>query len=483
MWERLSYYGMRGLLVLYLTSATVNGGFGWTAGEAIGLYGIYTALVYAAPVIGGYLGDNVIGRKNAIVIGCVLMMFGHFLMAGPAVVPWLMEQLSLLPLQSAMEKANVPLGQIGISSENLNQIVLLLQAENVDGRSNSDILQTVTVTYNMISVTFYAALLFLIFGTGFFKTNGYSIVSELHPHTDAKRERGFLIFTASINIGAVLGNFIVGTMGEKIGWHYGFSAAGIGMIVGLVVFLWKKDTWLAGVGGKAPRLAIATAESQRLTAVELDRIRAFVVLGLFIVFFFAFFEQAGGLLNIFASEYTDRHVLGFEIPATWFQSLNPIFFILFAPFVAMLWTVLERRSIELSIIQKYIVGFSLTALSFVCMVFAALEHAAGQQSNALWLVGSYLAITLGELFISPPSASLVTQYAPRAKSSLTFALWLLAISLGNWAAGNIGAMIEDVTPVRIFGGIVIVCAVCILVLFGIDRTIRRWMHYDVQPQH
>lgn len=482
MWERLSYYGMRGLLVLYLTSATIDGGFGWSSAEAISLYGLYTALVYAAPVVGGYLGDNVIGRKNAIMIGCVLMTFGHFLMAGPAAVPWLMEQITSLPLQSVMENAGVRLGQVGISSANLNQIALLLPLESFESQPRAAILQTIALTYNLTSITFYAALLFLIFGTGFFKTNGYSIISELHPHTDAKRERGFLIFTASINVGAVLGNFIVGTLGEKIGWHYGFSAAGVGMVIGLLVFLWKKDAWLADVGGKAPPLMRGAPERRRLNAVELDRIRAFFVLGLFIVFFFAFFEQAGGLMNIYAYEYTDRHILGFEIPATWFQALNPIFFILFAPLVAMLWTVLERRAIELSIAQKYMLAFVLTGLSFIFMVGAALEHASGQQSNALWLVGAYLAITVGELFISPPSASLVTQYAPLGKSSLTFALWLLAISLGNWGAGHIGAMIEDVTALNIFGGIAIVCGICVCVLFALDRSIRRWMHFDVQPQ-
>jgi len=471
------------VLVLYLTAATVDGGFGWSTGEAIRLYGIYTALVYAAPTVGGYLGDNVIGRKNAIVVGSVLMVLGHFLMSGPAVVPWLMEQVSSLPLQSVMQNAGVPLGQIGISSAQLNQIALLLPSENYASLTQADILQTIAFTYNLTSIIFYVALFFLIFGTGFFKTNGYSIVSELHPHADAKRERGFLIYIASINIGAVLGNIIVGTMGEKIGWHYGFSVAGVGMIIGLSVFLWKKNTWLAGVGGKAPRLAAETSKRQRLTAVDRDRIRAFFVLGLFIVFFFAFFEQAGGLMNIYAYEYTDRYVLGFEIPATWFQSLNPLFFILFAPFMAVLWMALERRSIELSITQKYIVAFVLTTLSFIFMVGAALETAAGYQSNALWLVGSYLAITLGELFISPPSASLVTHYAPLGKSSFTFALWLLAISLGNWAAGFIGAMIENATPLYIFGGIAIVSAICVAVLFGLDRTIRRWMHLEVQPQH
>ena len=270
MWERFSYYGMRALLVLYLTSKTtdLNPGVGWTQGEALSLYGWYTALVYIMSIPGGILADKFLGQKKSVILGAVLLVIGHSVLAVEAM--W----------------------------------------------------------------AFYTGLIFIILGVGCLKPNISTMVGGLYKKGDVRRDKGFTIFYIGINIGAFLSGLIVGYVGEVHGWHYGFGLAGILMVLGLIQFLAGRK-YLVHVGnylGKSDKKEDQEAFKRPLTKVEKDRVIVLLISFLLIIAFFAAFEQAGGLMNIYAKEKTNGMLMGWEVPATWFHSSHS-FFILTLGFV------------------------------------------------------------------------------------------------------------------------------------------------------
>jgi POT family proton-dependent oligopeptide transporter len=284
MWERFSYYGMRALLILTLVAATesANPGFGMTNGDALILYGYYTGLVYAATLVGGAVADNLLGQRRSILLGGTLMAIGQFTLF--AATP---HSLSL----------------------------------------------------------FYVGLGFIICGNGLFKPNISAIVGDLYPQGDARRDGGFTIFYMGINLGAFIAPLITSTLGESDswGWRYGYLAAGIGMTISVLLQLLLAQKYLGDLGKIPGRLAArsASGQPQPLTKVEFDRLRVILFLFIFVTMFWLAFEQAGGLMSLFAAEHTDRMVGSFEIPAGWFQSLNPLFILSFAPLFAWLWVLVS----------------------------------------------------------------------------------------------------------------------------------------------
>jgi len=287
MWERVSYYGMRALLVLSLVAGveTANPGFGWTQSEALKLYGLFTGFVYFTPMIGGWLADNYLGQRKSVIIGGLVMAAGQFTLA------------SAIP-------GNLQL--------------------------------------------FYFGLFLLVIGNGFFKANISTMVGDLYEEGDARRDGAFTIFYMGINSGALIAPFVCSTLGENpdYGWRYGYMAAGIGMILSVIIQLALSNRYLADIGKvPAARRALAQAGGKKapLTPDEVDRLRVIFMLFVFIVLFWAAFEQAGGLMNLYASEKTDRMIGSFEVPAGWFQSVNPLFIVLLGPLFSMMWSGLARR--------------------------------------------------------------------------------------------------------------------------------------------
>ncbi len=266
---------MRAILVLYLTDATMNGGLGWSTKDALDLYGTYTGLVYITPLIGGYLADNYLGQRRSILLGGALMAIGQFTLALPADV-------------------------LGIGSLH----------------------------------TFYLGLALLICGNGLFKPNISTMVGDLYNEGDNRRDGAFTIFYMGINLGALLAGVISGSVTNSFGWKAGFVAAGIGMLISLVMQMAMAQSWLGNIGrepaAKRDLKLKKSANKEPLTKAEVDRIKVILVMSLFTIVFWAGFEQAGGLMNIYTQQYTDRMMGGFEIPAAWFQSLNPFFIITLA---------------------------------------------------------------------------------------------------------------------------------------------------------
>ncbi|NMO20800.1 peptide MFS transporter [Pyxidicoccus fallax] len=415
MWERMSYYGMRGLLVLFLTSK-INGGFGWSTSDALSLYGTYTGLVYLTPIVGGFIADRYIGQRKAVVLGGTLMMIGHLLLALPTVA------------------------------------------------------------------MFYAGLGFLIIGNGFFKPNISTMVGGLYAPGDGRRDSAFTIFYMGINLGAVLGNFICGTLGERVGWHWGFGAAGVGMFLGLVAFL-SLQKKLLGPVGLSPVKPAANAErvqdggeKKGFTREEVDRIVVIFIIALFVVAFWTGFEQAGGLMNLYTDQKVDRGMFGWEVPTTWFQNFNSAFIVMLAPVFAGLWSWLAARGKDPSIPVKMGLGLLFLSIGFLFMLGASDESAAAGKAAAWWVIMAYLFHTMGELCLSPVGLSMVTKVAPARIVSAMMGVWFLANAAANKLSGVIGGYSEKLGEFDVFLYITIGTGIAGVILLGVAPMLKRMMH-------
>ena len=307
------------------------------------------------------------------------------------------------------------------------------------------------------------------------------MVGDLYEEGDNRRDGAFTIFYMGINLGALLAGLIAGTASESYGWKAGFLCAGIGMVISLVTQFIYADKLLGNIG-KVPAAHRAKQGSESnapLTAQEVDRLKVILIMGLFVVIFWAGFEQAGGLMNIYSQEYTDRMIGSFEVPAAWFQSLNPFFIITLAPLIAALWVKMGKN--EPSSPVKFAMGLFFLAIGFVCMVGAALEQGGDLtvKTSMMWLVGAYFFHTVGELCLSPIGLSMVTKLAPLRLASLMMGVWFGFNAVANYVAGFIGAHVGEGGPLAIFGGIAITATVAgVLLIFSrktylLDARCRR----------
>lgn len=421
LWERFSYYAMRAILVLYLTDTTINGGMGWSTKDALDLYGIYTGLVYITPLIGGWLADNYLGQRRSILIGGALMAIGQFTLAMPADV-------------------------LGLSAIH----------------------------------TFYLGLALLISGNGLFKPNISTMVGDLYQEGDNRRDGAFTIFYMGINLGALLAGVVSGSVTNEFGWKAGFIVAGVGMVISLIMQMSLAQSWLGNIGVEPA--AMRDLENKRaqkkqpLTKQEVDRLKVIMVMGLFVIVFWAGFEQAGGLMNIYTQQYTDRMIGSFEVPAAWFQSLNPFFIITLAPVLAALWVKMGKKEPNSPV--KFALALFFLALGFVCMVGAVMEQGGDTsvKTSMLWLVGAFFFHTLGELCLSPIGLSMVTKLAPLRLASLMMGAWFGFNAIANYVAGLIGSHVGELGALSIFGGIAITATLSGVLLLMFSGTLVRWMH-------
>ncbi|MGQ0561449.1 MAG: peptide MFS transporter [Gemmatimonadota bacterium] len=434
MWERFSYYGIRPLLVLYMTAALLDGGFGFDRTTASSIVGIYAACVYLASLPGGWIADRWLGLRQSIWYGGVLIAAGHIAIA----------------LSAAFERP-----------------------------------------------AFFIGLILIVFGTGLLKPNISAIVGELYPEGGSRRDAGFSIFYMGINIGALLAPLITGFLGERVGWHYGFGAAGAGMIVGLITFKLRGPGTLGSMGleprgtpEEKQKVKLATgvfvglvallvilamtgiidinpvAVAQRMSVVmltlaliyfaylvflagldgnEKKRVGVILVLFLFATIFWSAFEQAPTSLNLFARDFTDRVVFGWEMPTLWLQSANSFFVIALAPVFAIIWTSLGERGKDLSSPGKFAIGLFFAGLGFLLMVPAStmiIDAGGALRVSVWWLVGSYFLQTLGELSLSPVGLSSMTKLAPARFVGQMMGVWFMAAALGNLIAGLVGGRVN-----------------------------------------
>jgi POT family proton-dependent oligopeptide transporter len=425
MWERFSYYGMRSLLILYMVKFVL---LPENAGSVIGLgalrsfyesifgtlgtqpfashiYGLYTALVYLTPLIGGLLADRVLGQRRTVVLGASLMAIGHFMMA--------FESLFLL------------------------------------------------------------ALLVLIFGNGAFKPNISAQIGGLYAPGDPRRDRAYSIFYVGINLGAFLAPLVCGTLGEGVGWHYGFGAAGVGMTIGLIVYLYAAPMLPAD---ERDRLVTSGSDRRPLARTEWRSILALLALFLPTSLFWATYEQQGNTIPLWADDYTDRHINLLiwhgEIPVTWFQAFNPFMIFAFTPFVLMLWARQAARGREPSTVTKMAVGCFGVALANLIMVGAVWQSGGGPQASWAWLFAYFAIITLGELYLSPIGLSLVSKVSPARMVSMLMGVWFLTSFVGNLMGGWLGSFWTLMDKSAFFLMIAGVAALAGLVILAFNRPLR-----------
>ncbi len=434
MWERFSYYGIRPLLVLFMTAAMLDGGFGFDRETASAIVGIYAASVYLASLPGGWIADRWLGLQRSIFWGGVLITAGHLAIG-----------LSAVFAQSA----------------------------------------------------FFVGLILIVAGTGLLKPNISAIVGDLYPDGGARRDAGFSIFYMGINLGAFIAPLITGYLGERVGWHYGFGAAGVGMALGLVTFRLRAGHTLQGIGTQpsagpeeqarvrlwvmvacgivgaivlaamtgiftinAPAVAARMRDVMLTMAVvyflylftlaglttdEKKRVAVIIVLFIFATIFWSAFEQAPTSLNLFAADFTDRNLFGWEVPILWLQSVNSLFVILFAPVFAWVWMSLGSKGLNPSSPAKFTFGLLFAGVGFLIMVSAAnqvIDSGGALKVSMMWLTVSYLFQTLGELALSPVGLSSMTKLAPRKFAGQMMGVWFMAAALGNLIAGIVGGHVD-----------------------------------------
>jgi POT family proton-dependent oligopeptide transporter len=395
MWERFSYYGMRAILVLYLVAQNNvdNAGLGWSNGEALALYGWYTMLVYVMSIPGGWIADKFLGQKKSVLYGGILLVAGH----------------SVLAIEEVW--------------------------------------------------AFYTGLALIVLGVGMLKPNISTMVGGLYKQGDIRRDKGFTIFYIGINVGAFLSSLIVGYVGEVHGWHYGFGLAGVGMTLGLIQYI-AGQKYLVGVGdflGTSKTEADKQLMNKPLTKIEKDRIVVLFISFLLVIVFWGAFEQAGGLMNIYAKEKTARDLFGMTVPASWFQSLNAMFIIFLGTSVALYWANRKLKGKLSTSLFKMIVGLIIMGAGFFFMTGASVEFENGGSSAMYWLVLAYLFHTVGELCISPVALSYITKLAPVKYASLMMGVYFAMTGFGNKLAGLLGESAESLGEYTIFTGIAVFC--------------------------
>jgi len=503
MWERFSYYGMRGLLILYLTQH-----FLFSDERSTILYGAYTALVYVMTIIGGTLADRYLGSRKAVTFGAILLVLGHFGMvfegSGSRQIMAFNGGEYILALDGRGGDANqLVISAQGQSHISFNEGATLMLVEEPAAVGLPASIPVAAYTTRVETEAFYLNLLYfslalIIAGVGFLKANISTIVGSLYGFGDKRRDSGFTIFYMGINLGAFLSSVLCGYLGITYGWKYGFGLAGIGMVFGLTIFL-KFQPWLHGKAEPPDAAKLAQKVLGPLTVEQLcylaglgiiafsmllvmnahlvheayvgilgiiifvvlvgyafisckgderDRMLAGIYFILAQVPFWALFEQAGSSLNLFTDRLVDRTLFGLSVPAPVFQSLNAMFIVIFAPLMAWLWVVLARRNLNPSAPVKFALGVGMAGLGFLVLVAGIKLSGAAGMTAVYWIFLIYWVHTMGELMISPVGLSAVTKLAPAKAVGMTMGAWFLYSGLSNYMAG----VIASTTGAETIGG-------------------------------
>ncbi len=414
--ERFNYYGMRGLLMLFLTTAAVKGGLGLNTKVAATIYSTFTMSAYFAPLLGGYIADGFLGKRNTFFIGSVFIALGTFMLF-------------------------------------------------------------ITNTKIML----YGALFFITLGNGLWKPNITSIVGDFYDNNDPRKDGAYSIFYTFVNIGAFFAPLVCGFIAEKTfavtqgseiisyGYRYGFLAATMGMILGSIVYMLFGKKYLGEVGKydanktmpKKENEKIVQSEKQPLTKEEKKRVFAICALSFFVIIFWAAFEQAGSSLTLYTDKYINRNVGGFEVPTSWFQSINPFLCVVLGPTFAWWFVKLSQRPKgDIPTAKKMGYGLIILGLGFALMVGAALERGDSTnmtvQANILWLFGAYTLHTVGEMFLSPVGLSMVSKLAPKQIAAIMMGVWLFATGVGNYIAGMSAVFVESWGALHVFGLVTVI---------------------------
>jgi POT family proton-dependent oligopeptide transporter len=419
MWERFSYYGMRAFLILYMVAPVASGGLGFSDADAASIYGTYTASAWGLAILGGIVADRWLGQYRSVLIGGIIIALGHVTLAFPP-VPF-----------------------------------------------------------------FYSGLALVAIGTGLLKPNVSTLVGSLYEQADARRDAGFSLFYMGINIGAIAGPLIAGYLAQRVDWHIGFGCAAVGMALGLLQYVLGKQRLQPGLHRLAAQPKPQSPDPSTPTPsagaflgfsrAEWKRIGAIVILFLVATLFWGAYEQQGSTLNLFADRYTRLEVFGFSFPSSWFQSVPPIFVVIFAPTFAWLWVRLGAR--EPSVPAKIALGLLFMGLSFLILVPAGAMAQAdgGTRVSPWWLIAVYMGATFGEVCLYPVGLSAVTKVSPARIVGLMMGVWFLSNAFGNKLAGWSAGFFSSMPLETLFTIVTVVLLVTALVMFALVKPLRRLM--------
>ena len=469
LWERFSYYGLVGLLVLYLTRSPLEGGFGWDNSEAVRLYGFYTGLIFCVPVLGGWLASTRWGERRCISTGAWLIIFGHILLGGPAYWPEIISRFSEADVTAILSSVEVPLGELfpDISTwEHLRQVA-----------PDDAQYEMVRLAYVASAYSFSGGLASIIVGTAFIKPTISSIVSQFYERGDARMDAAFGVFWICLYLGIILGYLVAGSLGENVGWHYGFMAAGVGMAIGLLVYKAKEQDYLGDLG-TLPGAASSPKQKGHLTRIERDRLWVLFAQSTFVVIYAVAFYQKGGVLNLYGREQTDRFILGYEIPATWLLAVNPIAFLLAVPSLEAVWRHLQQRGRYVSANAKMMLGLLMLGAGYVLMLFAVLEAGLDDvgKSHLLWLVVLYVCFGIGDALVWPVQMSLASKLAPERHRALAIGCWYVTIGIGTWLTGLAGPLAYSLGLIPFFGGFAVICIAAAAIVWLYRPIFERRSH-------
>ena len=464
MWERFSYYAMRGILVLYLTATWLNGGLGYEKGFSTIVYGLATGLCYFTPLFGGWLSDRYWGQRKSIVVGGFIMVLAQFLLFAPQLFTTIAPNLTPEQIEH-----NEFIGRVGL----------------------------------------FSGLFLLIIGNGFFKPNISSIVGDLYEPGDRRLDSAFSIFYMGINLGAVIAPLIVGLLSDNVfattyvdangvtqithGYRYGFLAASVGVLIGQLLFVFLSNKYLGNIG-IAPKGAAKVAETSveevktPLTRQEKERIAVIFIFFFFAVFFFAGMEQAGASFNLYANEYIDRTIFGREIPTPWLQMINPFFVIILAPIFAYFWN--TRLGQALNIPLKMGLALIILGVGFWSMLVAGFQRGATWggglsiidnpdgmvKASIIWMILTYFLHTIGELSLSVVGLSIVTKLSPARFASLFMGVWIMSTAFANMLAGLISSYVEKLGASTVFASISLIEILLGILMVSLNKVIERMMH-------
>ena len=464
MWERFSYYAMRGILVLYLTATWLNGGLGYEKGFSTIVYGLATGLCYFTPLFGGGLSDRYWGQRKSIVVGGFIMVLAQFLLFAPQLFTTIAPNLTPEQIEH-----NEFIGRVGL----------------------------------------FSGLFLLIIGNGFFKPNISSIVGDLYEPGDRRLDSAFSIFYMGINLGAVIAPLIVGLLSDNVfattyvdangvtqithGYRYGFLAASVGVLIGQLLFVFLSNKYLGNIG-IAPKGAAKVAETSveevktPLTRQEKERIAVIFIFFFFAVFFFAGMEQAGASFNLYANEYIDRTIFGREIPTPWLQMINPFFVIILAPIFAYFWN--TRLGQALNTPLKMGLALIILGVGFWSMLVAGFQRGATWggglsiidnpdgmvKASIIWMILTYFLHTIGELSLSVVGLSIVTKLSPARFASLFMGVWIMSTAFANMLAGLISSYVEKLGASTVFASISLIEILLGILMVSLNKVIERMMH-------
>jgi POT family proton-dependent oligopeptide transporter len=421
-WERFSYYGFTGLAALFMAADPATGGLGLEKGLTLKIFGLAVGLMFMAPSLGGWIADRWIGPYRAVVFGCLCLSLANFLLAAA-----------------------------GTTSAHAAHLEFAL---------------------------FYCGLAVMITGAGLFKSNASALLGQLFAAGDTRRQDGFMLFYMGINLGGFAAPYGAGTLGERAGWSWGFLVAGIGMLVGLVLFLWLAQ-------GRFAKFIRPAARRDRDAEASLWR-EPGTRLVLVMVFFTAIYmigqQTYGGVMNLYVRDRVAKTILGFDVPTTWFLSLNPLIVILGGPFVSKFWALRDPGAVRLAAITKILTGTVLMALSYVLMLVVDAAAGGGLVAPG-WILVFYLIITLAELCVFPTGLAEISHHAPQKLMGILMGFWVFTMGFGSLGAGWLGGSLADAPSWMIFAVLAAGGSVSAVVLFALEPIIRRQLAAQEGVRH